>query len=122
MLLEAEKVIGPRFKIDLDTWIEIVGQSHREVAVALAQKWQLNASLQHVIAGGNKYHPGTALATNIVCFANETAKFAGKTVGPVDTARTEDLVTEGVDLLGLDWRFVHELRTTIQDFEDRPEE
>jgi putative nucleotidyltransferase with HDIG domain len=116
MLLEAEKQIGTNFKIDLETWIQIVGQSHREVAVALARKWQLSAELQHVISNANSYHPG-AQATNIVTFANAIAKHAGKTVGPVDADQVELAIADGAEVLGIDWRIVHELRTTIDEYD-----
>ncbi|MEO8705343.1 MAG: HDOD domain-containing protein [Kofleriaceae bacterium] len=115
MLLEAEKLIGKSFQIDLDTWIEIVGQSHREVANALAVKWQLVPELRHAIASSDQYHPG-ALTTNIVCFANAIAKHAGQTVGPIDNEAAETLIAEGTELLGIDWRFVHVLRTAIEEF------
>jgi len=116
MLFEAEKHIGAKFNIDLDTWIDIVDKSHREVAVALAAKWQLSPELQHVIASSSDYHDDpTKLATNIVCFANAVAEHAGHTVGPVDTARVETLVADGADRLGLDWRVVYELRTSIDE-------
>jgi hypothetical protein len=123
MLFEAEKHIGPKFRIDQDTWIDIVDQSHREVAVSLAAKWQLSSELQHVVASSGGYHSEPAkLATNIVCFANAVAKHAGHTVGPVDGAQIEALVAEGADRLGLDWRIVYDLRTGIQGFAYSDEE
>jgi putative nucleotidyltransferase with HDIG domain len=123
MLLEAERLIGRDFKIDLETWIDIVGQCHREVAVALATKWQLAAELQHAIAHGDRYHDNPhTLATDIVCFANALVEHAGHTVEPVDRDRVESLVSDGAELLGLDWRYVHDLRAAIEEIDAEPAE
>jgi putative nucleotidyltransferase with HDIG domain len=123
MLLEAERVIGAGFKVELATWIEIVDQCHREVAVALAVKWGLGPELQHAIAHATGYHAGApALTTNIVCFANAIAEHAGHTVGPVDKEHAETLIADGAERLGIDWLFVHELRTAIQEFAARVED
>ncbi|MCE9572170.1 MAG: HDOD domain-containing protein [Deltaproteobacteria bacterium] len=112
MLLEAEKVIGKGFQVDPATWLDIVGLTHRQVAVELARSWDLNGTLSHVVAFSGSYHPDEP-TTSIVCLANAVAKKHGRTVGPVDRDQVDDAIAEGADLLKLDWRFVHDLTTRM---------
>ena len=111
MLLEAEKLLGKRFVVDPATWIAVVTDTHRDVAVALTKSWNLDAGLGHVVAHCASY--GDDLTTNIVCLANAVAKRAWRTVGPVDAEAADALIAEGADRLGLDWKFVHGLPHTL---------
>ncbi len=117
MLLEAEKVIGKGFQVDPATWLEIVGLTHRQVAVELARSWDLSAELSHCVAYSSEYH-ADELTTSIVCLANAVAKKHGRTVGPVDRDQVDDAIAEGADMLRLDWRFVHGLTQRIDDEAD----
>jgi putative nucleotidyltransferase with HDIG domain len=119
LLLEAEKVLAREGRwLDDQAWLDVIGSSHRVVGCALADKWQMAPEVKRVIVGCDKYGEGAeAKATNIVCFANAVAKQAGKSVGPVDRDANDDLVAQGAETLGLDWRFVHTLIQHVSELE-----
>ena len=117
LLLEAEKMLGMKKKdwLTEEAWTAVVAQSHRKVGTALARKWELPEAIISVIAGTADYSKGEQPnCADIVLFANAFAKRCGKTCGEYDEDRIEDIVSRGVDVLGLDWVFVHDtLRTAI---------
>ena len=110
LLLEAEKMLGMAKKdwITQEAWTEVVEQSHRRVGTALARKWELPEDIVGVIEASHDYSEASdAACANIVRFANAFAKRCGKSCGEFDESEIEDIVTRGVDKLGLDWVFVH---------------
>ncbi|MCP4444940.1 MAG: HDOD domain-containing protein, partial [Myxococcales bacterium] len=117
LLLEAEKMLGMKKKdwIKHDAWSAVVDKSHRRVGTALARKWELPETIVGVIAGSDDYSEDEeADCANIVRFANAFAKHCGKACGEFDEETIEDIVSRGVDFLGLDWVFVHDaLREAI---------
>lgn len=111
LLLEAEKMLGMKKKdwITAETFSRVVEESHRRVGTALAKKWQLPEEIIAVIAGGDSYSQEEGDAcSNIIRFSNAFAKRCGKACGEFDEDAVEEIVSDGVDLLGLDWVFVHD--------------
>lgn len=111
LLLEAEKMLGMKRKdwLSEEMWTSVVEESHRQVGTALAEKWQLPDDIISVIAGRSGYsHDQADTCANIIRFANAFAKRCGKSCGPFDEEAVEEIVSDGVDLLGLDWVFVHD--------------
>lgn len=111
LLLEAEKMLGMKKKdwLSEENWLSVVENSHREVGAAVAKKWQLPDEVIAVVEGCQSYSEAPEdQCANIVRFCNAFAKFAGKACGPYDEEQIEDIVAEGVDVLGLDWVFVHD--------------
>ncbi len=117
LLLEAEKLLGMKKKdwLAQEAWTAVVEQSHRKVGTALARKWELPEAIIDVIAASKGYSSEESdMCSNIVRFANAFAKRCGKTCGDFDEEEIEDIVTRGVEHLGLDWVFVHDtLREAI---------
>ena len=117
LLLEAEKMLGMKKKDWLGgaTWIAVVNQSHRNVGMSLATKWEMPEEIIDAISGSPGYQGEDFPYRNLVHFVNAFAKRCGKNCGPFDDEEVEDIVSEGVDVLGLDWIFVHdELAETIR--------
>jgi len=117
ILLEAEKMLGMKKKdwLSQEAWTAVVEKSHRTVGTALARKWELPDAIVDVISASKDYSSDEADAcANIVLFANAFAKRCGKSCGDYDEEKIEDIVTRGVEHLGLDWVFVHDtLRAAI---------
>lgn len=118
LLLEAEKMLGMKKDewLNEENWLRVVEQCHRPVGRALAEKWELPAEVVGAVSGCARYSQGSENQfANVVRFANAFAKRCGKGVGDFDEDVVEDIVVEGVELLGLDWVFVHDtLRSSIQ--------
>lgn len=111
LLLEAEKQLGMKKKewLTEENWNKVIESAHRQVGSALAKKWELPDEVVHVLNGAQEYsHSEDDKCANIVRFANAFAKRCGRACGDFEEDIIEDIVTEGVDILGLDWVFVHD--------------
>ncbi len=111
LLLEAEKQLGMKKKdwLSEENWLSVVERTHRQVGSALSKKWELPDEVVQVVNGRDGYSSDEGdVCANIVHFANAFAKRCGRGCGDYDEERIEDIVTEGVDCLGLDWVFVHD--------------
>jgi len=109
-LLEAERILAiTGVVISEEALPDVVEHAHRPVGVALAARWDLPRSVQRVIACSDGYRRGPEnLIVNVVVFADAVAE-AGEL--PIEEREaSEELIAEGAELLGLDWRFVHEVR------------
>jgi putative nucleotidyltransferase with HDIG domain len=106
LLLEAEKLASVRKSavpwISHKVWRQVVDRSHRNIGVALAQRWRLPAEICNAIEKCAVYDATAPLAySNVVCLANAFAKQQGLYAGDVDANHTGEAVTEGKRLLGL---------------------
>jgi putative nucleotidyltransferase with HDIG domain len=106
MLLDAERAMqDARRKINWitgDEWIAVIQKTHRPVAVALAERWELPDVVQRTIRDCEEFDNADRLsAANIVRFANAVVKQEGIYVGTVDKDDNDALVMIGRSLLGL---------------------
>jgi len=106
LLLEAEKLASVRKSavpwISHNVWRQVVDRSHRNIGVALAQRWRLPAEICGAVEKCATYDTAVPLAySNIVCLANAFAKQQGLYAGDVDAIQAGEAVTEGKRLLGL---------------------
>jgi HD-like signal output (HDOD) protein len=107
MLLEAEKLIlstKPSMAwITAAEWVGIIQRIHRQVAVALAKKWEMPDGVSLSIKDCEEYDNADRLSVaNAVRFANAVAKQQGIYVGEVNADDINALVMIGQSLLGLD--------------------
>jgi hypothetical protein len=97
-------------------WTEVVLACHRQVGVALAEKWNLPADVSQAIGGSAEYDlEDPTSCTNLICLANALAKQAGLTVGAPAGEAEEQLVAEGRTLLGLDDRLLVRLCDKLEE-------
>jgi len=103
MLLEAEKLITaqvPTGWISSDAWMQIIGRSHRPVAMALASKWSLPEEIVTTIKDLTDYDSSQRQsASNYVRFANAIAKREGLVAGELNSEDVEALIMIGRSLL-----------------------
>jgi putative nucleotidyltransferase with HDIG domain len=107
MLLEAEKAIlaaKPNMAwISSDEWIAIIQRIHRQVAVALAKKWEMPEAVCRSIQDCEEYDNADRLSiANAVRFANAVAKQQGLYIGAVNLEDIGALVMIGQSLLGME--------------------
>lgn len=105
LLLEAERQateLYDRGWIGADEWVEVIGRTHRDVGLALAEKWQFPEQVLVCIRENIEYDNAdrTSLA-NAVCFANALAKKSGVAAGPVDAEDVDAIVMIGRSLIGV---------------------
>lgn len=105
-LLELEKSVN-RWQqsswIDPTSWLTVVEESHRQVGIAVAEKWQLSATIRDAIRDCVEYDPGERLSpANAVRFGNALAKREGITVGSMDPDQVNTILMIGKSILGLD--------------------
>ena len=120
MLLEAEKaILGAKASatwIDSGEWIGVVQRVHRQVGVALAEKWEMPEPVLRGIRDCQEYDNSDRLSiANAVRFANALAKQEGIYVGEVATEDNDALVMVGRSLLGLDEETVTRLTANLRD-------
>lgn len=120
MLLEAEKaILGAKSSatwIGSGEWIGVVQRVHRQVGVALAEKWEMPEPVCRGIRDCQDYDNSDRLSiANAVRFANALAKQQGIYVGDVVTEDIDALVMIGRSLLGLDEETVSRLTTGLRD-------
>jgi HD-like signal output (HDOD) protein len=120
MLLEAEKAIlggkaGATW-IGSGEWIGVVQRVHRQVGVALAEKWEMPEPVLRGIRDCQEYDNSDRLSiANAVRFANALAKQQGIYVGDVATEDNDALVMVGRSLMGLDEETVTRLTANLRD-------
>jgi putative nucleotidyltransferase with HDIG domain len=123
MLLEAEAQIAqrnPKMWIDSETWISVVQNTHRPIALSMAAKWQLHEDVQKAIDACGDFDPTNRLSVgNAVRFSNAVAKQKGLYVGPLDSIENDALVVVGGSLLGVDDATLNRL---IEDLKDKSKE
>jgi putative nucleotidyltransferase with HDIG domain len=105
MLLETERQIveirNQKF-IEGPVWQEVMGRTHRKVASALAEKWELPPEVARCIKDCNEYdNADRASIINAVCLSNALAKQNQFAAGPVDIDDVNALVMIGRSLLGI---------------------
>jgi putative nucleotidyltransferase with HDIG domain len=122
MLLELERAQADRARsswMDGDAWLEIVNTIHRDVAIALAKKWNMPDEVQRSVAACGDYDVVDRKSVgNLVRFANAIAKQAGIYAGNVDADENQTLIMVGRSLVGVDEevveRLLADLATRIQ--------
>ncbi len=106
MLLESEKRLRgthTRSWLMPAAWLRIISDSHRRIGVAVAEKWQLPATVSSSIRDAGQYDPGEPHAlANAVRLANAITKVEGVYVGAMDEAETTSIVATGRMLFGVD--------------------
>jgi HD-like signal output (HDOD) protein len=119
MLLEAERQLSRARNatwISPEAWLQAISDGHRQVGLALAEKWSLPEPIVSCIKDTSEYNAGDrAAATNFVCFANALAKRSGLAVGPYDADDVGALAVIGRSMLGLDEELVARLSGAIGD-------
>jgi putative nucleotidyltransferase with HDIG domain len=105
LLLEAEKALTKGRAVawmNDAVWKKVVDESHRDVAVALAQKWKLPDDVVAAIQDCRQYESEKPRSiANVVRLANALAKRSGLYVGAVSDAVQEQIITTGRLLLKL---------------------
>jgi putative nucleotidyltransferase with HDIG domain len=106
LLLEAEKLMAMHKSsmpwISHAVWRQVVDRSHRDIGVALAQRWSLPTAISDAIEHCVAYDLSVPYASsNIVCLANAFAKVQGLYAGDFDPAQVNALLVEGQRLLDL---------------------
>jgi putative nucleotidyltransferase with HDIG domain len=106
LLLEAEKLMSVHKSsvpwISHAVWRQVVDRSHRKIGVALAQRWNLPATIGDAIEKCVGYDPAVPHApSNIVCLANAFAKVQGLYAGDYDADQVHALLVEGKGLLDM---------------------
>ena len=118
LLLDIEKYMAKREKqfMDHDMWLRVVSESHRQVGMAVADAWHLNADVKHAIQGTYQLDESVPRSlANCVCLANAIAKRELPFAGTFDHEANDDLIERGVVLLSLETREVAELVETCHD-------
>jgi putative nucleotidyltransferase with HDIG domain len=119
LLLELEKsqrCDKRREWLSAATWLQIVNATHRDVAVALARKWNLAAEVQRSVADCGDYDAAERYSVgNIVRFANAMTKQAGLYAGAVDAAETETLVMVGRSIVDVGGDVAQRLASNIRE-------
>lgn len=119
LLLEAEKsVVGTRTNvwIEPDVWIDVIQRTHRQVGLALADKWSMPDTVMKTIQDVNEFDSENRLSVvNCVRFANAIAKREGIYVGKVDREDADALVMIGRSMLQVDDTVLARLRGGLQD-------
>jgi putative nucleotidyltransferase with HDIG domain len=120
MLLEAEKaILGAKATatwIGSTEWIGVIQRVHRQVGVALAEKWELPDPVLRGIRDCQEYDNADRLSiANAVRFANALAKQQGIYEGTIVPDDNDALLMVGRSLLGLDEETVTRLTTGLRD-------
>jgi putative nucleotidyltransferase with HDIG domain len=105
ILLEAERQTTELYNrpwIDCQEWVEVITRSHRAVALALAERWQLPEGIAACLQEGLDYDNADRTSiVNAVVFANALAKKSGVHVGPFDAEDADAIVMIGRSLIGV---------------------
>ena len=103
LLLEAEKALTKGNAVPWmndKVWKKVVDESHRDVAVALAQKWKLPDDVVSAIENCKRYDSDKPRSiANVVRVANALAKRSGLYVGAVSDTTLDQVITTGRLLL-----------------------
>ena len=106
LLLEAEAQIvlrNPKLWIDGDTWVQVVENLHRKIAIELAKKWQFPEEVQSLLVPFTDYDVANRVSTwNTVHFANSVVKQLGIYPGTVPEQENDAVVMVGRSLMGID--------------------
>jgi putative nucleotidyltransferase with HDIG domain len=119
LLAEAERQMTELYNrnwIPSAQWIEVIGQTHRAVGLALAEKWAFPEQVLRCMQEGSEYDNSdrTSLA-NAVCFANALAKKTGVYVGAVDAEDIDAIVMIGRSLIGVNDEVLKTLTKGLKD-------
>lgn len=103
LLAEAEASLGKKGWINAEQWSRVVSGCHRDVGLALAEKWHLDADVIAAIRDLDEYDPGDrGCVANVIRFANALVKLHGLSGGHVEQEEAEALVMIGRSMLDLD--------------------
>lgn len=119
MLLELEKVqrSGVRREwLSGTAWMAVVNGVHRDVAVALARKWNLPEAVRHSVQTCGDYDISERHSIgNVVRFGNAVTKLAGVYPGEFDAAENQALVMVGRSLVGIEGEVVDRMTNGLRD-------
>ena len=116
MLLEIDRKLGRATPgwIDVSAWTQIIENSHRKVAVAVATEWKLPDAITAAIRDCSDYDGSDRTSVgNVVRLSNALAKREGYTTGPIDAADIEAMIMVGMSMLGGDTSVVERLVNNI---------
>ncbi|MCK6546900.1 HDOD domain-containing protein [Myxococcota bacterium] len=117
IMLEAERMIGGRGGqwVNSDTWTASLQKSHRQVGLALAEKWHLPEVVVAGINDDGEYDSANrGSVVNFVRFANALTKVHGIYVGKCDLDDAQAIVMIGRSLLGLDDDMIQRLAADLK--------
>ncbi len=120
MLLEAERLTAAAERgaawISSESWVSAVDSIHRQVGVALAQKWALPHEVVAAIRDCSEFDNSDRHApANYVRFANAVAKREGYHVGAVDNDDVMALIMIGRSLLEVNDEILGKLTATLRE-------
>ena len=105
ILLEVERQLTDVYQrnwIDSGEWLQVIAKVHRQVGVALAERWQLPPSITACVKESAEYDKGDrASFVNAVCFANALAKKSGVYAGPIDAEDNDAIIMIGRSVMGI---------------------
>jgi putative nucleotidyltransferase with HDIG domain len=105
VLLELERQLTEVYNknwIDSGEWLAVIKTVHRKVAVALADKWQLPATIAACVKESGEYDKGERHSlANAVCFSNALAKKSGIYAGEVDHEDNDAIIMIGRSVIGI---------------------
>lgn len=119
MLLDAEqRLYGRRTTTWIlpETWMRLISEAHRPVAVALSAGWGLPEAVGRGIREAHQYDSSEPHSpANAVRLANALAKKAGIAVGVADAEELDELIFVGAQLFGLDDVAIGRLQGSIKE-------
>jgi putative nucleotidyltransferase with HDIG domain len=105
VLLELERQLTEVYQkgwIDSGDWLSVIKTVHRQVAVALAEKWQLPAPIIACVKTAGEYDKAERHSlANAVCFSNALSKKAGIYAGDVDAEDNDAIIMIGRSVIGI---------------------
>ena len=119
VLLEAERQTTELYNrawIGCADWLDVIGQAHRAVGIALAERWQIPEGIQKCLQENLDYDNGDRTSlVNAVVFANALAKKCGVHVGPIDADDVDAIVMIGRSLIGVNDEVLKTLTKGLKD-------
>ena len=102
--------------IDLDNWMNIIEEIHREVGMAIVESWNLPVVIIRIIEEFEDYDAADRISPlNAVLFANALAKREGLYEGITDREGVQSMIMIGKSLLGIDDAVITGLTREIND-------
>jgi putative nucleotidyltransferase with HDIG domain len=102
--------------IDLDNWLNIIEELHRDIGMAMVESWNLPTVITRIIEEFEDYDAADRISPlNSVLFANALAKREGLYEGIPDHDGIQSMIMIGKSLLGIDDAVITGLTREIND-------
>ena len=102
--------------IDLDNWLGIIEELHRDIGIAIVESWNLPIVITRIIEEFEDYDAADRISPlNSVLFANALAKREGLYEGIPDHDGIQSMIMIGKSLLGIDDAVITGLTREIND-------